>query len=117
MLTDLIFLSDLPLYDYEKPYILLGFPDIPEEKRTKSHFTAHKQIYVESIRGREEEFSIAKHGFTYLKHASECSLRPELFERETKDDSVVMAYLKECIELVRKQLGGAQAMCIDWRVI
>ena len=116
MLTDLVFLSDLPLYAYEKPYLLLGFPDIPEDERTNFQFTTQKQIYVENVRGREQDFSVLAHGFTFLKHTSNCFLRSDHFERATKNENVVSAYLEECVALLKNQIKGSEVVCIDWRV-
>lgn len=74
------------------------------EANNMLYFTTHdkktKSVsrIVEDVRGREEDFSLEEHGFTYRKHASKLST-PEEFCDFAK---VQAEYWPECVELIRQ---------------
>ena len=116
MLATLKFLSDLPLYDLEKPYELCGFPEVPQSNRTNFQFTNHNNTKLEDVRGQEKQYSIDRHGFAFVSHASSLDLKSQYFEHQTRNEAVVNKYLQECIELVKREMRANRVVCIDWRV-
>ena len=116
MLATLKFLSDLPLYNLEKPYKLCRFPEVPQSNRTNFQFTNHNNIKLEDVRGQEKTCSIDRHGFTFVSHVSSLDLKSQYFEHQTRDEAIVNKYLQECIELVKREMGVNRVVCIDWRV-
>ena len=63
--TSMQFLARDKLYDVEKPYRFQYQP--PEGvPRTNFRMEKHDGINISNIRGREEEFSLEKNGFTVL---------------------------------------------------
>lgn len=116
MLATLKFLSDLPLYDLEKPYELCGFPEVPQSNRTNFQFTNHNNIKLEDVRGQEKTCSIGRHGFAFVSHASSLDLKSQYFEHQTRDEAIVNKYLQECIELVKREMRVNRVVCIDWRL-
>ncbi|OCL09233.1 hypothetical protein AOQ84DRAFT_404936 [Glonium stellatum] len=116
MLATLKFLSDLPLYDLEKPYELCGFPEVPQSDRSNCQFTDHNNIKLEDVRGQENKYSINDYGFAFVNHTSSLDLKAQYFEHQNRNDAVVNTYLKECIELVKREIGADRVVCIDWRL-
>ncbi|KAL3426804.1 hypothetical protein PVAG01_00313 [Phlyctema vagabunda] len=105
--TTMNFLAREELYKYEKPYLLIfeppeGFP------RTNIRLDKRKDVILEDIRGREDKFSLAQHGFQLLK--IESSLRAQDFE---DDQQVTSTYLPEVAEALRKLLNASRVQVFE----
>ncbi|MCJ1351381.1 MAG: hypothetical protein MMC33_001365 [Icmadophila ericetorum] len=115
---DLVFLADIPLYEYEKPYLVLLppskdaalDPSVPRqnlqwEKRT---------INITDIREQQEDFRIDRCGFQVLQHASKVSSLTR-FQDVSRED--LQAYKRETAVLLGEKLGAVHVICYDFKVI
>jgi len=116
MFATLQFLTDIPLYQTEKPYKLLNFPSIPPELSTNCQYINRHGIRLNSVRGREDQFSVDQCGFQILKHRFRCTPTRSQFEDRLQRDHLVQEYLSEVVYLVKKELCADRVFCFDWRV-
>lgn len=113
MLVDLAFLSDIPLYEVEKPYSLF-IPVPPGTKTTNCESMIHFGIRLEDARGREHNFDLDTsgfkfiHGFQHVRTRSDAPRPPEPAEVE--------AYTERVISFLRKELHADCVIFFDWRV-
>lgn len=102
----------LPRHEIEKPYEILI--DLPEEAKhvPRSNFAfADAECLVHDVRGREQEFSLDTHGFTWRKFGTSV--------RDFGDRSQIEGiYLGEIVEFLRQELGEdlRKIQVFDWRV-
>lgn len=112
--TKLNHLSDIPLWEHEKPYELnladLGV-DVP---RTNCEYTQH-EVCIRDVRSLSAQPSLDATGFQFLNHVSKHLPRFEDLSGE-RDNSAVAPYLQETIDLVKAQLNVEKVFAIDWRV-
>ncbi|MCJ1359551.1 MAG: hypothetical protein MMC33_009553 [Icmadophila ericetorum] len=113
---ELIFLANIPLYEYEKPYLVLLppskdatiDPSIPRENlQWENHI-----IDITDIRG-QDEFSIDRCGFQVLQHASKITTLPQIHGVSVED---VEAYKTETAALLKEKLGAVHVVCYDFRL-
>ncbi|KAF4633454.1 hypothetical protein G7Y89_g4665 [Cudoniella acicularis] len=115
MHTKLTFLEDLPLYDEEKPFRFVGFPNLPSEWQSNCTYV-DKKVVVSDARGREKEFVLDDYGFKFIKHKSSCDLNMSEFDITGKNEQNLAAYLEESLRLAQKELGVERVICFDWRI-
>lgn len=115
MSASFTFLSDLPLYQTEKPYTVYGQAP-PQLRPSNCEFTTVAGITVENIRGKEQEFSLSRDGFQYILAPS--ALSPEISDFLHQDalSEKAKAYLTETTSIAKKFLIAEKAICFDWRV-
>lgn len=108
LISSMEFLSDIPLYDVEKPYYVMPSADAdfdPEFATTNLEFTRHQDILFRDVRGHEAEFSIEKNGFQILKHESKNTIL------ETVDQ--LNAYKFEIEQMLKELFKGVHAVCYE----
>ena len=115
MLIDLSFLSDIPLYDKEKPYTLF-VPAQEGIEQSNCKFYVQNGISAEDVRGHEHEYTLDECGFTFLKHESRLAISSYAFQSNRQDDSFVKEYLQEARQLVKTHVQAERVLCFDWRV-
>ncbi|KAI0182242.1 hypothetical protein EV127DRAFT_493346 [Xylaria flabelliformis] len=113
MIDHLQYLCDLPIYREEQPYELYGFPEIQSKTRTNCDFET-KEVTVTDCRDAKG-ITLQGHGFMFLKHESAFSLEAKYLETVDDDTTILMGYLEETTQLVRKLLKPADVICFDWR--
>ncbi|KAI0868905.1 hypothetical protein GGS24DRAFT_512672 [Hypoxylon argillaceum] len=115
MSASFTFLSDLPLYQTEKPYTVYGQAP-PQLRPSNCEFTTVAGITVENIRGKEQEFSLSRDGFQYILAPS--ALSPEISDFLHQDalSEKAKAYLTETTSIAKKFLIAEKAICFDWRI-
>ena len=114
MTAKLKYISDLPLYQEEKPFTLYGFPDdiVPQ---SNCHFETRDDVRVNNARGREADFTLDNCGFEFHTAPSKCRLTAHVFENHSEREAV-WQYLKETIDFTQHHLQATKALCFDWRV-
>ena len=100
------------IYQHEKPFEI--FIDLPPElkdtQRTNLIFQPVAKQIIHDARGREADFSLDTHGFTWEKHRSN-------LKDFTDPGRIVDTYLPEMEEFIKCQIHGADRVFIfDWRV-
>jgi hypothetical protein len=109
--ADLEFLADLPLYQYEKPYLALlplsANRDPDKERLDNLEFEVRGGIPVTDVRG-QAGFTIERCGFEVLKHESQC-----LVFNGVED---VEAYKRETEMLLRERFGAVHVECYHLRL-
>jgi hypothetical protein len=116
MLTTLTFIEDNPLYNEEKPFRLVGFPNMPSDWQTNCKFVDQPNIVVLDARSHEKDFVLDDCGFKFIQHQSQCCLDIEEFGLSKKNSQNLVKYLEESILLAKQQLGISRVTCFDWRV-
>ncbi|KAH8591411.1 hypothetical protein B0O99DRAFT_690768 [Bisporella sp. PMI_857] len=116
MLTTLTFIEDNPLYNEEKPFRLVGFPNMPSDWQTNCKFVDQPNIVVLDARSHEKDFVLDDCGFKFIQHQSQCCLDIEEFGLSKKNSQNLVKYLEESILLAKQQLGISRVTCFDWRI-
>lgn len=102
----------LPKHEIEKPYEILI--NLPEEARhlPRSNFAFEDvECLVQDVRGREQDFNLDTHGFTWRKFRTSI--------RDFGDRSQIEGtYLGEIEGFLRRELGEniRKIQVFDWRV-
>jgi hypothetical protein len=101
------FLTRDELYQEERPYLLIyeppeGFP------KTNIRLEKHRDLELEDIRGRENQFCVASDGFEILKIKT--SLPRESFDDEQLVKDV---YLREAADAVRTMFGAQKVQIFE----
>jgi len=112
----LSFISDLPIFQHEKPYELWLPPsEIPDSVPwTNCQFSEHSNIEIEDVRGSNTDFGYETTGFKFISNQlSECFARGSSWR---SDDGLVQRYLEETVELLKGEFGAEKVLCFDWRV-
>ena len=111
--AELQYLKKLPLYKLEKPFQLFVpvDPDAADQRSTNIEFEACEQIF-EDVRGRENEFSLASHGFQFAVQPTSLSVH------DFSDRGIIESrYFEEVKETLRNIDGGYdQVFFFDFRV-
>jgi hypothetical protein len=126
------FIKPLPLYDHEKPYyMVLNSPANPttadndgegteglQDPHSQTNIQLHlvHEIPVTNVRGREEEFTLEKNGFKFVKHESEALREKEGRWEAGGGEQGWMEYVKETAGLVKRVVGAERVICYDYRV-
>lgn len=64
-------LADIPLYEEEKPYVVLVSPENRGSHITNNLvFETHSGIQIADVRGKDDEFTLEKVGFEVMAHKS-----------------------------------------------
>ena len=115
MLMNLSFLSDIPLYDMEKPYTLFMQPQ-EAIKQSNCVFFDQNCIPVKDLRGHEHSVTLEKNGFTFLRHTSRLTPSSHAFQSTRSGDPFVKNYLEETMQLIKSYVEADRVLCFDWRV-
>lgn len=109
--TSVCCLDKLELYNTVKPYELRFFPpsDFP---RTNLKYTKYEGIEVEDMRGREDELSVEKNGYTLMK--IDVPMEAEDFSDRDKLRSI---YLPLVAERLKEHLGASRVQVHDYLVL
>ena len=85
-------------------YAYITVPDTKERKR--NYTTQEYQVTVENVRGKEDQYSLDKSGFTFVK--AESGLKDF-----TDDEKIAEEYYPESIELIKKITGAIRVVIFD----
>jgi hypothetical protein len=110
--TRLEFLSDLPLYDREKPFFLhpSATVNVEAEKIVTTNVQwADEAVTVHSMRGKKG-ISLETNGFCYIEH------QPSYLPRGRVSPDVAFKYRKECEGLLRSLFNAEFTHCYDFKV-
>lgn len=99
------------LYEREKPFqIFIDIPKDAVDQRYNNLVFEDKEETFFNVRGREHEFGLNNHGFTYRRHHFEF----DDFENRT---SVESRYLPLVEQFMRSELEDVgKVFFFDWRV-
>jgi hypothetical protein len=111
VVTELLFLKKDSKYDTEKPYTLQYEPD-GDLPRSNCERVPAAQINITDIRGREHEFTKAKHGFQIVE--LESKLDREDFYNEA---AVEATYYQELKEMLKREFGAKHVEILEHNVI
>lgn len=115
MQISLEFLSELPLFETEKPYELF-LHEIPEElPKTNCEYTTHNDIPIVDARSVDKVFSLDDCGFSFLPAAGYPAPSIEEFESVNATD-IIVSYLEDTISFVSRHIKADRILCFDWRV-
>ncbi|KAF6229943.1 hypothetical protein HO133_004280 [Letharia lupina] len=112
--TRLHFLKWQDLYKREKPFqIYIDVPkDAADQRQHNLVFEEGEVTVIKNVRGHEDDYSLDKNGFCYLRHGTALEAS-RFYDR----DAVEETYLPECEELLKSSIEGVDQVCIfDWRV-
>jgi hypothetical protein len=102
------------LFNHEKPFqVLIDIPsNAPDQRRANCSFSEGEEELVEDVRDNVNQFSLDKHGFTYITH------RTQLQGADFKDrKKVEELYLPECEDIIRQTLEDVdQVHFFNWLV-
>ena len=109
--SPLRFLDWQPIYTTEHPFVYTlplqpGVPDTNVVLRT------YTDIPIHDVRGRELEFSLDHHGFTYVR--DEALRGFDNFESKQAIENEVLPAMKSLVKRVVEDAEGV--FCFDWRV-
>ncbi|KAK0721255.1 hypothetical protein B0T21DRAFT_373274 [Apiosordaria backusii] len=114
MKDSLKFLCELPIYQKEQPYQLVGYPDQEATSKGENCVFEVKEIDVRDA--REHSVTIDSHGFAFFHFKSSCELAVKHFETVGGDNTVLAQYLEETVEFVRSTYNPVDVICFDWRL-
>lgn len=103
------YLADEELFLDERPYCLKF--EAPAGLRRSNIQVEHRQQAIEDIRGREEDFTIDKNGFTLVSFDTKMAY--DDFNDETK---IVSVYLAEAAELLQRLVGAFRIQIFEYVV-
>jgi hypothetical protein len=108
------FLSELPLYETEKPYELFMYT-IPEGlPKSNCEYTQHDCIAVNDARGIEDDIRLQDCGFCFLRADHVPVPTMDCFESGTQVE--ISQYLNDTVSLLQQHLSADRILCFDWRV-
>jgi len=113
--TKLSFLANLPLYEEEKPYLVLLPPDAaldPSVPLSNLAYETH-DVCVQDIRPELDSHRIEDCGFQVLDHESTVVF-PENIEAASLAD--VENYKRETENMLKESLDAKHVVCYDFRV-
>lgn len=105
----MLFFARDDLYEHEKPYQLKYVPE-NGTPATNYHVERRDDIKINSIRGREDQFSVEKNGFAVLKldHA------PPYDDFNNPDG--IRTYLETVVQSVKTHLGADKVQVFNYAV-
>jgi hypothetical protein len=112
---NVVFLENSPLYEDEKPYLVLLPPDAdvdPSIPRHNLRFATHN-VAVYDVRNRCEEYCIENCGFQFIQHRTSVS---SLIQPCGPSLADVTDYKKETEVLLKEFFGAVHVVCYDFRV-
>ena len=116
MLGSLKYLADLPIYQSQKPFKILNFPDLDPETSTNCQYEEIDSVLFTDIRGREDEFSIDQCGFQVCRNHFDFAPTLEHFNDPQEKERAVQRYLGDVIAFVQRTMKSDKVICFDWRV-
>ena len=104
--TTINFIQQDELYLEEKPYLLTY--EAPQDFPRTNIKLDERVVAVEDVRGRENEFTINKNGFTIMQ------VNTKLSYEDFNDDALVkQVYLKEVAEALKSLLGASRVQVFE----
>lgn len=106
------YIKDLELYEREKPFhILINIPpDAPDQRHTNLEYEDREEVFHD-VRGKEQDFNLDDHGFTY-RHHDFC------FEEYENRAAVEANYLPKIEQFLRAEVQDVdKVFFFDWRVL
>lgn len=119
MLTAIRCVKDLELFKTEVPYELFGVPEGTSNRITNCEYTTVEGVKVQDVRTAPGDYTLETTGFKYIRSKSNCSLKAEHFEAagsSMDNNPVVLEYLTETIDLIKREFQTQRVICCDWRV-
>ncbi|KAH8601748.1 hypothetical protein B0O99DRAFT_607358 [Bisporella sp. PMI_857] len=113
--AEVSFLADIPLYEEEKPYLVLLSPENELDSsipRSNLQYENH-DVSIEDIRQNLGQYNIANCGFQVLQHQSKVSFSNALEENSL---STVDAYKRETEQLLAASLDATHVVCYDFKL-
>lgn len=105
------FLDWQPVYKTEHPYVST-LPLQPGVPSSNIVLRTHTDIPIHDVRGRDSQFSLDQHGFTYVRDES---LKD--FDNFASKVDIENAVLPAMEALLRRIVDDAEGVfCFDWRV-
>ena len=105
------YIKDIELYKKEKPFqILIDIPKhAPDQRHTNVVYEEREEIFND-VRGKEQEYSLDDHGFTYRHY--------DFAFDEYQDRAAVEAkYLPKLEEFIKREVQDVdKVFFFDWRV-
>ena len=96
----------VPPADGSKPYAYAYVAD-PNTKERKRNFTSQDhEVQIENVRGKEDQYSLDKSGFAFVKAES----TQKAF---TDDEEIAREYYPESAELIKKLTGASRVVVFD----
>lgn len=108
------FISDLSLYENEKPFEIWRETE-PNVPKSNCEFQQLDGIKLHNMRTTDLRFDYDTTGFKHLHAPSTASLRG-IDCAENEDNPRLNAYLEETITLAKAQFSSDEVICFDWRV-
>ena len=120
--ASLSFLADHPRYKTEKPfYALLRAPpgfdvesitdeDAEAFRRNNNLDFSYRDVPIQNIRGREDQFHVEQCGFEIMHHSS------AMLDRLMKSSEAIEAYKRETEETLKQKFDAEYAFCFEARV-
>jgi hypothetical protein len=107
----LAFLSKLPLYSHQKPYIVIPAKRDAEEKSDEETPLdnldfSQVPVLIRDMRSRDKS-ELSENGFQKFDHH---------FDAFTLDEASVLAYREETEQVLKEVLGADAVLCYDFRV-
>lgn len=94
-----------PPLDGTKPWVVVDVD--PKTGERPSNFTQEvRQVDVENVRGRENEYDLDTSGFTFIKS-------PATFKEFDNEQAVRSQYYQDTIDLVKKVTGANRVVVFD----
>lgn len=91
--------------DGSKPFYIVGAD--PAKGQTQTNITSiPKELVVENVRGKEDQYDLDTTGFKFIKHTS--SLKS--FDDE---EAIKSVYYPETIEVLKKHTGASRVVIFD----
>ncbi|RFU30825.1 hypothetical protein B7463_g5470, partial [Scytalidium lignicola] len=102
------YVKDLPLYNTEKPYIILTHLNENHSRSNLEWETAAPEV-IRNIRGQEGSFKLDDYGFAYCQ-------APTQFSDWDSNEKVEAEYLPEVMRILKENVEGVDHVEIfDWR--
>jgi hypothetical protein len=108
--ASILFLKWSSIYEKEKPFQIFTdlLPDAQDRRKDNLAWDV-KNILVEDIRDREDEFQLDTSGFTTIQLPG--------FTNLTDHETIVKQYIPAVRKVVEEKLQGARTILVmDWRV-
>ncbi|KAK6527162.1 hypothetical protein TWF281_010355 [Arthrobotrys megalospora] len=104
------YLKDSPLYEREKPFSAgINFAAMVPGARNSNISSDRHEMDIEDVRGREMQLTFEKDGCRIIRHSS---MVPDLLDV----DSIESHYLKECEELVIREMKADFVYIFNWLI-
>lgn len=113
------FLAKKPLYDVEKPFLVLLPPDVdidPSIPRQNLEYESHV-VDVVNVRGKDD-YKIDECAFQYVRHSTSVQTLFGLRDIGGRGPTIpeVNVYKKETEDMLKSFLSAEHVVCYDFRV-